>query len=235
MKWFKHYSNARFDPKIRRLIGRFGIEGYGLYFGILESISFQLETDKPIPDLEDNDSDLAEFFKMNPDRVAEIIKYCISDESGLFELNNETSRIMCLNLLKHLDNTMSNNPEIKKIVNNFKKLEETSSGLKQIRLDKIRVDKNKKTITPLHAEIREYFQSVNRDYYHNGKHGKAINDLIGRLKTKDAIVAAVEKLNKIKKYEKQPYWTGCPCTPHDVNSRCDQILGYKLPMETNYL
>lgn len=166
MKWFKHYSNAKHDPKIRRLINKFGIDGYGLYFAVVESIAFQLETNKPIPDLEENANDIAEFFKMNAPRVEEILKYCISPESGLFEFDPETNRILCLKLLLHLDNTMCNNPEIKKIINNFKKLEETSSSLKQIRLDKIRLDKNKETPSrqfkkPQPEEIQSYLDSLN--------------------------------------------------------------------------
>ena len=102
------------------------------------------------------------------------------------------------------------------------------------RVEKSREDKSKsKDInTVLHNEIIQHFQSINPDYFHNGKHGKAINELITRLKTKDAIINAANKLIKIKKYERSQFWTGCPCTPHDVNARYDQILNYKLPVET---
>jgi hypothetical protein len=92
--------------------------------------------------------------------------------------------------------------------------------------------KSKDINTALHNEIKQHFQSINHDYFHNGKHGKAINELITRLKTKDAIINAANKLIKIKKYERSQFWTGCPCTPHDVNARYDQILNYKLPVET---
>jgi hypothetical protein len=142
MKWFKHFADMRFDPKIRRLIVKFKIEGYGIYNAILESIAYQLKSEKPIPDLEENAQDIAEIFDMDTLKVEEIIKYCVHEE--LFAINPLNGRIVCLKMLAHLDNTMSSNPEIMKILNNFKKLEETSIPLKQIRLDKHRVDKIKK-------------------------------------------------------------------------------------------
>jgi hypothetical protein len=138
VKWFKHFSNARFDPKIRRLIQNYGLEGYGLYFLIVESIAFQLETNSPMPDLEETAHDIAQFTHNDTVLIQEIIEFCL--EQKLFEYNHDIGRILCLKLLTHLDNTMSNNPEIKKILQNFKKLQETSSDLKQIRLDKTILD-----------------------------------------------------------------------------------------------
>ncbi|HEC67129.1 MAG TPA: DUF4373 domain-containing protein [bacterium] len=141
MKWFKHFSKARYDVKIRRLIKKHGLRGYGLYFAIIEMVAFNLETDSPEPDLEDNAEDIANFFGEDTIEIENILKTCIQED--LFELNDKTGRVNCLKLLMHLDNTMSNNPEIKNILQNFKKLQETLSNSKQIRLDKTRVDKIK--------------------------------------------------------------------------------------------
>jgi len=141
MKWFKHFSHSKYDPKIMRLIQKFGLRGYGLYFAILESIAFRLTTDEPYPDLEENSQDIATFFGEDTVVIEEIMLFCMNQ--GLFQQDENSGRLMCLKLLTHLDNTMSNNPEIKSILSNFKKLEETSRNLKQIRLDKNRLDKNK--------------------------------------------------------------------------------------------
>ena len=116
MKWFKHFSSARFDTKIRRLINKYGIEGYGLYFAVVETIAFQLDVEKPIPAIEDNCQDIATFFKMDTVRVEEILHFCI--EQGLFQLQ-DNGVITCLKLLAHLDNTMSSNPQIRKILEKF--------------------------------------------------------------------------------------------------------------------
>ena len=174
MKWFKHYSTAKFDPKIRRVISKFGIEGYGLYFAVLESISFQLETDDPIPDLEEDAQDMAECFHMDTMRVEEIIKYCLEIE--LFSRSKETGRLVCLKLLSHLDNTMSSNPEIRNILSNFKKLEVASNPLKQIRLDKTRLDKNKIRHLQHVFLTEDEYEKLQHDY------GKAVTeDFISRL------------------------------------------------------
>ena len=130
----------RFDVKVKRLIAKYGIAGYGLYNYILECIAFDLDPESPVPEIEESAKDLAEELGMDTLLVEEIVKFCVDQK--LFIINPDTKRIMCLKLLNHLDNTMSSNPQIKGILQNFKKLEETSSALKQIRSDKIRVDKN---------------------------------------------------------------------------------------------
>jgi uncharacterized phage protein (TIGR02220 family) len=124
MKWFKHFSTARFDPKMRRLIAKFGMDGYGVYMAILESIAFQLETTAPIPDLEENSQDIAVFFNMDTVKVEEIVSYCISEESGLLQRDAK--------MLVHLDNTLNRNPEIRAILKNFKKLGETSRNFEKL-------------------------------------------------------------------------------------------------------
>jgi hypothetical protein len=37
MKWFKHKANMRHDVKLKRVIAKYGLEGYGLYNLIIES------------------------------------------------------------------------------------------------------------------------------------------------------------------------------------------------------
>jgi hypothetical protein len=144
MKWFKHISKSRFDAKIMRLIRKHGLRGYGLYFAILEGIAFDLEPEKPLPELEQTAHDIADFFGEDTIKIEEIVQDCIGE--GLFDINGETGSIRCLKLLTYLDNTMSQNPQIRAILDNFnrnenKKIKETLSPLKQIRLDKPILDK----------------------------------------------------------------------------------------------
>ncbi len=144
MKWFKHISKSRFDAKIMRLIRKHGLRGYGLYFAILEGIAFDLEPEKPLPELEQTAHDIADFFGEDTVKIEEIVQDCIGE--GLFDINGETGSIRCLKLLTYLDNTMSQNPQIRAILDNFnrnesKKIKETLSPLKQIRLDKTILDK----------------------------------------------------------------------------------------------
>ena len=105
MKWFKHFSDAKSDTKIRRLIKKFGIIGYGLYWAVVESIAYQLTSDKPIPDIEENSQDIADMFTceshcLTPEKVNTILLFCLNE--GLFEQSEETGRILCMKILQHV-------------------------------------------------------------------------------------------------------------------------------------
>lgn len=121
-----------------RLIRKYRLRGYGLYFALVESIAYQLTSTSPTPDLEETAKDVADFFGEDTLFVEEVIKYCI--EQGLFEYSQETGRLICMKMLTHLDNTMSNNPEIRAIMANFQKVKETSIKLKKPKADQIRSD-----------------------------------------------------------------------------------------------
>lgn len=150
MKWFKHFSSAQFDPRLLRVIRKFGLRGYGLYFVCLELISSKLDPQHPMPDMEQNDSDLAAFFNEDTDLIRDMLGFLINE--GLFQRDKNSGRLVCLKLLAHLDNTMSNVPQIRAILDNFKKLQETSNDFKQIRLDQIKLDK-KKNKEPANAQL----------------------------------------------------------------------------------
>ena len=45
MKWFMHEGNARSDSKIEKLLIKYGVEGYGLYFYCVEIIAGNLSSD----------------------------------------------------------------------------------------------------------------------------------------------------------------------------------------------
>lgn len=44
MHWFKHYIDAHKDIKLRRLIFSFGMEGYGVYWSLLELLAKETKT-----------------------------------------------------------------------------------------------------------------------------------------------------------------------------------------------
>lgn len=50
--YFSHFSNARHDRKIKRLRKELGIEGYGIYFMLLEVLREQLDFKYPICDID---------------------------------------------------------------------------------------------------------------------------------------------------------------------------------------
>jgi len=77
--YFSHDYNARSDPKIIKLIMKYGMEGYGIYWSIIETLyeqdGFALRSDYEC---------IAFALRMDCDRIKEII-----EKSGLFKVENE--------------------------------------------------------------------------------------------------------------------------------------------------
>ncbi len=188
MKWFKHDSNALQDAKIEKLVMKYGIEGYGLYFACVEIIAGNLNSENFNFELEHDAEIIGYKFKIDTLVVEEIMKYCI--ELGLFELNNN-NKVTCLKLARRLDISTSNNPEIKKILKNsdYYKLLDSNSRLDKIREDKSRIDKKKSKAfkKPTEKEVEEYGKSINYnlkgvnfiDFY------EARGWMVGKAKMKD--------------------------------------------------
>jgi len=78
--YFPHFSNARTDRKIRRMRKELGIEGYGIYFMLLEVLRDQEEFKYPIEDIDL----LAEEFGTSENKVQIVIA-----NYGLFEKDHE--------------------------------------------------------------------------------------------------------------------------------------------------
>ena len=73
--YFKHDSNARNDPKIKSLISKYGLEGYGRFWVVIEmlreSAHYKLEEEEYIWDA------LAEQMKCDVKEVKAFIKDCV--------------------------------------------------------------------------------------------------------------------------------------------------------------
>jgi hypothetical protein len=143
MKWFKHDSDAAIDAKIEKLIVRYGLEGYGLYFYCLELIAKNIDKDNLTFELEHDAELISRRVGLHPDRVQEMMGYMV--DLSLFE--NDRGVITCFKLAYRLDDTTSRNPEIKKMQAGLNaipeltpkrlrsKSEETSDRLEEIRLE----------------------------------------------------------------------------------------------------
>jgi len=78
--WFPHYCNARHDRKIKRLRKELGVEGYGIFFMLLETLRDQTDLKFPL-----GDTDLlAEEFGTSQQKVDVVLK-----TYGLFEIDEE--------------------------------------------------------------------------------------------------------------------------------------------------
>lgn len=118
MKWFKHMSNMRHDTRIRRLINKYGLRGYGLYVFILESVTEGLETDSPLPELEEMSTDIADIFNDDTIKIEEIILFCLNQ--NLFEQSEITGRIMCHKIYKFIDQSSTRSKEIREMIKSYK-------------------------------------------------------------------------------------------------------------------
>ena len=108
----------RHDIKIKRLISKYGIEGYGLYNLILESIVEGISTDSPLPDLQETCEDLAEFYNGNTAKIDEIVRFMISQ--GLFEVEELTGKILCMKIYKFLEQSQTRSKAIRELIGKYK-------------------------------------------------------------------------------------------------------------------
>ena len=99
MRWFKHDSDAHMDAKMRRLIHKWGIEGYGLYWYCLELIAKDVGTTNLTFELEHDAEILAHDMRMSREKVEDMMRYMI--DLKLFE--GSEGRITCLKLFNRID------------------------------------------------------------------------------------------------------------------------------------
>lgn len=123
MQWFKHDTDAATDAKIRKLIMRYGTDGYAIYFHCIElivgnvsehNITFELEHDAEI--IADNLKIQGTSDTSPVDRVNQIMKYIVS--LGLFE--ESKGRIFCYKILKRLDSSMTSSTKMRGIITRAK-------------------------------------------------------------------------------------------------------------------
>ena len=147
MEWFKHDTSALNDAKIKKLIIRYGVTGYAIYFHCIEliagdvnknNLTFELEHDSEI--IADNLKIKGNANKSGIEIVEEIMRYII--ELNLFQENE--NRIFCLKLLKRIDSSMTSNTQFRKMINDAKEHHDgVMTGSCKKRIEKNRKEKNK--------------------------------------------------------------------------------------------
>ena len=114
MKWFKHMSDMADDVKIKRLVRKHGIAGYGLYCYILERIVRRLDSDSPTPDLEESSSDIAADLGMDTVKVEEVMHFCVGQ--GLFDQDAVSGRIIASKIYKYLQQAQTKSGAIRTLI-----------------------------------------------------------------------------------------------------------------------
>jgi hypothetical protein len=160
MKWFKHDSDANMDGKLQEVLLDYGLEGYGLYWYCIEMITSKVSKDNLTFELEHDSRIIARNTGSSVQRVQEMMTRFI--DLGLFD--NANGNIRCLKLLKRLDSSMTNNKEMRQLIQSAKvnhdivMTQSDNVMLEEKRIDKNRLDKkeNKVFKKPTVDEIVSY-------------------------------------------------------------------------------
>ena len=168
LTWFKHDSNAHRDAKLRKLILRYGLQGYGLYFYCIEKITDKVSASNLTFRLEDDAEILAHDTRLHVDDVNEMMRFMV--DLGLFEDSHGV--ITCLKLAKRLDQSQTSNPNVRKFIKQVKNSAQNHDGIMtascqdhdNVMRDKIRLDENRLNNTtkgrrftpPTVSEVSDY-------------------------------------------------------------------------------
>ena len=205
MQFFKHYTNMRNDVKIKRVIKRYGLKGYGLYNAIIESIAESLCSERPLPTLEETAQDIAEQYNDDTAAINDIMSYML--KQGLFELDEITGRIICHKLYRFIDKSQTRSPEIRQMIENYKQntiksiechrqIKTVSDKSDRVEVEESRVEveveveveKKARFTPPTAAEVQAYLDeignhTINRDSFIDYYESKGW--MIGKNKMKD--------------------------------------------------
>jgi len=78
MKWFKHDANAMLDAKLKRVRMKYGMEGYGLYWYLLECIAKNVEQHNLTFELEEDAEIVSADTGIHYERVQEMMLYMVN-------------------------------------------------------------------------------------------------------------------------------------------------------------
>jgi hypothetical protein len=144
--WFKHDSDASQDAKMKKLILRYGAEGYAVYFHCIELIVGDINESKLTFELEHDSEIIADNLKIQGDhslsgidKVNAIMRYIV--ELDLFKINN--GHIYCYKLLKRLDQSMTSNKKLRDMIETGKKNHDTVMIESCQRHDKVMQEENR--------------------------------------------------------------------------------------------
>ena len=164
MKWFKHDSDAHRDTKLKKLRMKYGIEGFGLYWYCIELIADSVNEKNITFELEDDAEIIAHDLGLHHERIQEMMGYMV--RLGLFELSGNT--ITCMKLANRLDQSMTSNPQMRKIIAGIKQnhdpvmtKSECNHDPVMTRLDKTRLDKkiNNKTSSAIASRFHDFWDA----------------------------------------------------------------------------
>jgi hypothetical protein len=146
MKWFKHDTDATTDARVKKLILKYGAEGYAVYFHCIEliagdtsetNITFELEHDAEI--IADNLKIKGTSEESGIDRVNSIMRYIVS--LGLF--TEENGHVRCFKIAKRLDSSMTSSNKFRELINLAKSHDSVMISHDSVMQEETRVEEKK--------------------------------------------------------------------------------------------
>jgi len=103
MRWFKHLTTSSRDEKLMRLRDEFGVEGYGLYWLVLELIAEQCTANNNKVFIELSPRNWRKTTEISPKKFQLFLTF--TQEISLFsvEKSEKLIKVSCPNLLKYRD------------------------------------------------------------------------------------------------------------------------------------
>ncbi len=146
--WFKHDYSARNDEKILELRAEYGWKGYGLFFGLVESMC---ETETGCIDTE-RIGGLSVGYGLPKDELLTFIEFCLDielfyeDEEGLVKNKRVIEHLEHMNTLKEAGKKGAQKRWNKQKDRGANGEANNNPNADKIRLDKIREEKRRETI-----------------------------------------------------------------------------------------
>lgn len=168
MQYFKHFTKMRSDTKVRRLFAKYGIEGYGLYNLIIESIAGSIETENPLPFLEETCEDIASFYNGNSTRIDEMVRFMIQE--GLLEVEETEKKIACYKIYGYLEQSQTRSEKIRQLIAAYKDKKTILDNHKCLGLSETKVieenrkEENRKEETPDKPALPEKQKRTKKDF-----------------------------------------------------------------------
>lgn len=117
MKWFKHDSDASIDAKLQELLLDYGASGYGLYWYCVELIAQNVNENNITFELEHDARIIARNLNLTAQETKDMMQKMI--DLGLFSFS-ENHKLACYTLAKKLDQSMTSNEKMRKIIAEIK-------------------------------------------------------------------------------------------------------------------
>lgn len=128
-----------------------------MYNLIVESIAGNIDTEKPLPFLEETCEDIALFYNANSTKIEEMVLFMVSE--GLLEVETTEKRISCYKIYGYLEQSQTRSEKIRELIAAYKHKRNILEGQKCFGLSETKViEKTKKRKDEDKTDIKELEQ-----------------------------------------------------------------------------